>query len=35
MLLEKYKTIWANNEDITSVKLNALSVYDGRSIKDK
>ena len=34
-LLEKYKTIWTNIDDIASIKLNTLSVYDGRSIKNK
>ena len=29
-LLEKYKTIWTNIEDLTNIKLNALPVYGDR-----
>ena len=32
-LLEKYKTIWAKTEDLKSIELNALPVYDDRYIK--
>ena len=34
-LLEKYKTIWAKIEDFIYIDLNALPVYDDRSIKTK
>ena len=34
-LLEKYKTIWTNIEDLQNIELNALPVYDGRYIKTK
>ena len=34
-LLEKYKAIWINIEDIKSIKSNALPVYDDRYIKTK
>ena len=34
-LLEKYKAIWINTEDIKSIKSNALPVYDDRYIKTK
>ena len=29
-LLEKYKTIWSNIENLKSIKLDALPVYDDR-----
>ena len=29
-LLEKYKTIWTNIENLKSIKLDALPVYDDR-----
>ena len=32
-LLQKYKAIWANNEDLKNIKLNALPVYDDKYIK--
>ena len=34
-LLEKYKAIWTEIEDLKNMKLNALPVYDVRSIKTK
>ena len=34
-LLEKYKTIQTNIEDLRNVELNALPVYDDRHIKTK
>ena len=34
-LLEKYKTIWTNIEDLKNIELNALPVYDNRYIKTK
>ena len=34
-LLEKYKDIWNKIEDLKSIKLNALPVYDDRYIKAK
>ena len=34
-LLEKYKTIWTNVEDLKNIELNALSVYDDWHIKQK
>ena len=34
-LLEKYKAIWTQIEDLGNIKLNALSVYDDRYIKTK
>ena len=34
-LLEKYKTIGTKIEDLTSIRLNALPVYDNRYIKPK
>ena len=34
-LLEKYKAIWTKIEDLESIKLNALPVYDDRHIKTK
>ena len=34
-LLEKYKAIWTKIEDLESIKLNALPVYDDRYIKTK
>ena len=34
-LLEKYKTIWTKIEELKSVELNALPVYDDRCIKTK
>ena len=34
-LLEKYETIWTKNEDLKSVGLNDLPVYDDRYIKIK
>ena len=32
-LLEKYKTIWNETEDLKNIDLNALPVYDDRYIK--
>ena len=34
-LLEKYQAIWTKIEDLQSIKLNALPVYDDRYIKTK
>ena len=34
-LLEKYKTIWTEIEDLKNIELNALPVYDDRHIKTK
>ena len=34
-LLRKYKTIWTKIEDLKNIELNALPVYDNRSIKTK
>ena len=34
-LLKKYKTIWTKLEDLQSIELDALPVYDGRYIKTK
>ena len=34
-LLENYKPIWANIENLKSIKLNAPPVYDDRYIKTK
>ena len=34
-LLEKYQAIWTKIEDLESIKLNALPVYDDRYIKTK
>ena len=34
-LLEKYKAIWTNIEDLKNIKLNVLPVYDDRYIKNK
>ena len=34
-LLEKYKTIWTQNEDSENTELNALPVYDDRYKKTK
>ena len=34
-LLSKYKAIWTKIEDLNSIKLNALLVYDDRYIKTK
>ena len=34
-LLEKYKAIWIKIEDLKSIKLNALPVYNDRYIKTK
>ena len=34
-LLEKYKTIWTKIEDLKSIELIALRVYDNRYIKTK
>ena len=34
-LLQKYKTIWTKIGDLTNTELNALPVYDDRSIKTK
>ena len=34
-ILEKYKAIWAKIENLKSIELNALSVYDDRYIKTK
>ena len=34
-LLEKYKTIWTEIEDLKNIELNALPVYDDRYIKIK
>ena len=32
-LLEKYKAIWTKIEDLKNIELNALPVYDDKSIK--
>ena len=34
-ILEKYKTIWTEIEDLKNIELNALPVYDYRYIKTK
>ena len=34
-LLEKYKTLWTKIEDLKSIELNALPVYDNRYTKSK
>ena len=34
-LLQKYKGIWTNIEDLKNIKLNALPVYNDRHIKTK
>ena len=34
-LFGKYKAIWNKIEDLKNIELNALPVYDGRSIKSK
>ena len=34
-LLEKYKTIWTNVEDLQNIELNALPDYDDRYMKTK
>ena len=34
-LLEKYKTIWTKIEDLKNIELDALPVYDDRSMKVK
>ena len=34
-LLQKYKDIWTKIEDLKSIELNALLVYDDRYIKTK
>ena len=34
-LLEKYKTIWTNIEDLTNIEFNALPVDDDRYITTK
>ena len=34
-LLEKYKTIWIEIEDLKNIELNALPVQDGRYIEIK
>ena len=34
-VLERYKAIWNKIEDLKSIKLNALQVYDNRYIKTK
>ena len=34
-LLETYKTIWTQIENLKNIKLNALTVYDDRYIKTK
>ena len=34
-LIEKYKAIWAKIEDLKSIELNALSIYDDKYIKTK
>ena len=34
-LLEKYKAIWTNIEDLKNIELNTLPVYDDRNIKTK
>ena len=34
-LFEEYKTIWTKIEDLRSIELNALPVYDNRYIKTK
>ena len=33
--LKKYKTIWIKIEDLKSIELNALPVYDDRFMKTK
>ena len=33
--LERYKAIWTKNEDLKSIELNALPIYDDRYIKTK
>ena len=34
-LLQKYKAIWTNIEDLKNIKLNVLLVYDNRYLKTK
>ena len=34
-LLEQYKAIWSKIEDLKKIELNALPVFDDRSIKTK
>ena len=34
-LLEKYEAIWTKIEDLENIELNALPVYDERSVKTK
>ena len=34
-LLEKYKAIWTKIKSLKNIKLNPLSVYDNRHIKNK
>ena len=34
-LLEKYKAIWTNTEDLKSIELNPLPVYHDRYIRTK
>ena len=34
-LLEKFKAIWTNIEDIKNIELNALPLYDDRYMKTK
>ena len=34
-LLEKYKTIWTKIEDLKSIKLDALAVFDDKCVKTK
>ena len=34
-LLEKYKSIWTKIEDLKTIDLNALPIYDDRYIKTK
>ena len=34
-LLEKYKAIWTNIEELKNVRLNTLSVYSDRYVKNK
>ena len=34
-LLESYKTIWTNIEDLKNIELNAFPVYDDRYTKTK
>ena len=34
-LIEKYKAIWTKIQDLKSIELNALSIYDDKYIKTK